>query len=401
MNVLHVHTRSVGGGGAQVVSDLHSRLNKRTNINSKLVVKEKGDEQDDVVEMKGGFLDRGFTHLIERKAGLEGFGSFDSLKLPSLIRDHNTDIVHLHNIHGYYFNIFILRHIPDQVNLLWTFHDMWPITGNCTYAMGCERYQTRCGSCPQLDEYPELPFDTTPLLHRIKMRLFNQDIPVVTPSRWLGRHVAESRLNKPNIRYIPNGVDTEKFSPVDKCEARDIFDIGTDDFVLSFIASNPGDPRKGSKYVIEALNSVSQNHDVTLLTLGSEGFPNEMLNDSIDVRIPGYIPDEKVPYAYAAGDVCIVPSLADNCPLVPLEAMACGTPVIAFDVGGLSEQVTEGTGWLVPPHDTQALRDAILTAIERFPDSKMNNAARKRVVEKYEITQCVTQYQDLYNKILK
>jgi len=400
MNVLQVHTRDQGGGGSQMVSEINQRLNKRNGIISKLLVREKSGSSNEVIELEQSFPERALDHIVERVLSLEGLGSPRSLRLPNWINKWDIDLVHLHNIHGYYFNFLNIARIPEDVALLWTFHDMWPLTGNCTYAYGCEKYQETCRNCPQLNEYPQLRLDTTPVLHRLKRRLFDRDYSIAVPSEWMLDHIRKSHLHKPTMHNVPNGIDIKRYRPLDCQSSRDKYDIKQDQIVILFAASGIHSPRKGFSFLINALENLETKSNITLLAIGGDNLPRNQFDDSFTVRNPGYIPELEVPAAYSAADLCVIPSRAESFGLVATEAMACGTPVVAFEVGGLAEQITEKTGWLVPSEDTEALGETIQQAIDNVPNHSMSEEARERAVNNYDINRCVTQYSEIYKNLL-
>lgn len=400
MNVLHVHTRNQGGGGALMVSEINHRLNNRGCVNSRLLVREKSGDSDSVIEIEPTLPEKALNHVIERVFSLEGLASPRSLQFPNWVHDWDVDLIHLHNIHGYYFNFLNIARIPEDVAMVWTLHDMWPLTGNCTYANGCKKYQETCGSCPELSEYPKLRLDMTPVLHRLKRRLFDRDYSIAVPSEWMLNHVKKSHLSEPTIHHIPNGIDVERYRPLNRRDSRDRFNIQQEQTVILFIASGISSPRKGFTHLADALDDLEHKSGLTLLAIGGDDFPKNRINSSFTVRKPGYIAETNVPTAYSAADLCVIPSRAESFGLVATEAMACGTPVVAFDVGGLAEQITEETGWLAPPGDTEALTKMIQKAIDTAPHPSMSQKARTRVVNKYDISHCVSQYYNLYQNIL-
>jgi glycosyltransferase involved in cell wall biosynthesis len=212
-------------------------------------------------------------------------------------------------------------------------------------------------------------------------------------------HVNMSHISKPTVHHIPDGIDTEHYQPLNSQDSRNRYDIERDSTVILFIASNIDDPTKGVTQLIDALNNLENKSNITLLAIGDGDFPGDRLSDSFTVQNPGYINKSEIPLAYSSADLCVIPSRAESFGLVATESMACGTPVVAFNIGGLAEQITEKTGWLVPPENPEALGKTIQEAIDTIPNTLMSKRARQRVLNNYDIRHCVTQYTDLYKKI--
>jgi len=399
MNVLHVHTIDVSGGGAKMVFEINRRLNGYPDTSSQLLVGTKESDEETVIELNRTAIETGATRVLERYLSLDGLGSPSSLRLRRIIAKQDVDVVHIHNIHGGYFNMLNLALIPESVAVVWTFHDMWPITGNCVYSLGCERFKNSCGSCPQLDEYPSLRFDTTPVLLSIKERLFDCDLTVAAPSEWMYEKVTESRLDQVDLRHVPNGIDTDYFSPRDRERAREYYDVPVDDRVVLFVASSVDSTRKGLGTLLDALDHLSGKGGTSLLAIGGGDLPEDRVSDEFTVRTPGYIPEEDLPVAYSAADICVVPSLAESFGLVATEAMACETPAVVSAVGGLQEQVDPENGWLAEPGNARSFAEAIRMALQNETRDRKGELARQHVLENYRIEDCVGNYHDLYAEL--
>ena len=402
MNVLHIHTRDQGGGGAKMVSNINERLNREFEVDSKLIVGYKSTESDSVWELDQTLPERAFNRLFENVISFNGLGSFRSFWTQKIIRDNNIDIVHLHNLHGRYFNFLNVELIPETTSVVWTFHDIWPMTGGCTHSNDCTKFEASCGSCPELENYPSMEIDTTPILHKLKTNIFNRtNITGVAPSQWMVENIDKSRLSVNDIRHVPNGIDTEMFYPRDRRRSRNHWDIGEDRTVVLFAANNIDNPQKGMQFLISALKHLSHSGTgLELLVIGGNAPTLNELPPEYEYISPGYIPQEMLPLAYSAADLSVVPSKMESFGLVATESMACGTPVVAFNVGGLGEQITSDTGWLVSPYDTDQLASTIESALsdEGLLKEKGQNA-RERVINKYDIQQCVDEYRSIYDDV--
>lgn len=402
MNVLHVHTRDRGGGGAKMVSLINKNLNRKKNISSKMLVGNKSSDSETIREFHYTLPEKAFTHLIERVLSLNGLGSFRSFSFRSIINSNNIDVVHLHNIHGKYFNFLNLLLVPEATRVVWTFHDIWPLTGGCTYSYDCTKFKTNCGECPELRNYPSMLFDNTSLLHKMKMRVFNNtEITVAAPSQWMIENINESKLAVNGLHHVANGINTTDFRPRDTTDARSHFGISHEAAVLLFAANNIDNPQKGMPFLISALQQLSTDRDdIELLVIGGDAPILNQIPSRYEVHAPGYIPEKDLSLAYSAADLCVVPSKMESFGLVATESMACETPVVAFDVGGLSEQITDDTGWLVTPYDTEELAAVIGSALSNSHLETKGKNARERVVEKYGIERCVNRYATIYRRIV-
>jgi len=402
MNVLHIHTRDQGGGGAKMVSNINERLNREFKVDSKLLVGYKLTESDSVWEFDQTLPERAFNRLFENVMSFNGLGSFRSFWTQKIIRDNDIDVIHLHNLHGRYFNFLNIELIPETTNVVWTFHDIWPMTGGCTYSYDCTKFEATCGSCPELENYPSMKIDTTPILHKLKTNIFNKiNITGIAPSRWMVKNIEKSRLSVNDVRHVPNGIDTGMFYPRDRRRSRNNWDIDKDRTIVLFAANNIYNPQKGMRFLISALKDLSYNEtELGLLVIGGDAPILNELPPEYEYTSPGYIPEEMLPLAYSAADLSVVPSKMESFGLVATESMACGTPVVAFNVGGLGEQITSDTGWLVSPYDTDQLASTIESVLsdEELLKEKGQNA-RERVINKYDIQQCVDEYRSIYDDV--
>ena len=225
---------------------------------------------------------------------------------------------------------------------------------------------------------------------------------IVCPSQWLADRVRESYLSKYRIEVIPNGIDTEVFSPKAKMAARERLGIHPEKRIVLFVAADLRDERKGARYFFEALPYIKAD-DWLVLTLGKKVDLKGELTRITNIKQLGYISDRNVlSEVYSAADVFCISSLDDNFPTTVLESLACATPVVGFKVGGIPEQVVEDCGTLVSPRDAKALGKAIT---ELLQDSglreKMSKNCRVRAVAHYSVEEFQDRYVRLYNKIIE
>lgn len=368
--VLHLNHTDVGHGGAAAAGlRLHQSL-LDIGVDSRMAVGARESTDPRVEEVPHWPSVQRQVRRVGWRAGLneiEGVGAFGLTRRPSF---RNADVLHLHALQGGWFSYpavpWLTRHKPAVLTL----HDMWPLTGHCSFSFGCERWRTGCGSCPHPEVFPEIHRDATHLEWLLKRCLWGRtDLTAVTPSRWLAGLVAQSILGNAVIRVIPHGLDLEVFAPQDREASRARFGVPADAVVVLYAAASVADPRKGADMVIRSLSGVTPGlrASCVVLLMGDRAHQTGPPLRAAGYRVVelGYLADDGVKAAvYSAADVLIYPTRADNAPLVILESLACGTPVVAFAVGGIPETVRDGeTGLLVAPEDVAGLTSAVTVLV--------------------------------------
>jgi glycosyltransferase involved in cell wall biosynthesis len=282
-----------------------------------------------------------------------------------------------------------------------TLHDMWAFTGHCSHSFECQRWRTGCGRCPHLDTYPAVPRDATAIEWRLKQRtLGSTPMTVVSPSRWLADLASQSLLQRYPVIVIPNGLDTETYSPQPVPFARDVFGIPHDATVVMHGSANLADTAKGGGSVLEAVGMLPQaiRDRLHLLVMG-DGQPTALRRANVPFTMTGYLSSDRLKaLAYSCADVFVLPTLADNLPLMLQESMACGTPIIASSVGGVPELVRPGqTGYLVRPGDAKDLRDQLARLLEHSNSATaFRERCRRVAVAEYTIQKQVQRMLAIY-----
>ncbi len=409
-NILTLNTANSGGGAEKVAYNLCRELHLR-GYNNKLMAYRINYDADplareivikvpgkDIVYSAGNFLDEIFStnYLFY----------LPSWRIPFMRSTVSADVIHFHNLHGYYFNILTAPLLMLRKPVVWTFHDMWAFTGKCVWSFGCERYQQSCGECPQLSYYPVLKKDTSRFHLRLKKFLYgNRKFVIVTPSDWLRQHAAQSILRNIPMYVIPSPVDTKVFFPEPQMAARQRLGIPPDKKVILFVASWINSiPHKGIATFKEMLGELySRRSDMYTIVVGHlQG--QSVLGDQFLGKETGWIDDPALlRTCYAASDVFISPTLAENSSCTIVEAMASGTATIAYGVGGIPEQITHNeTGLLVPPGDKKSLLDAILSMLDN-PQKRtfIAGEAAKRAAELFGTDVFVRKYLDVYQEAIK
>lgn len=281
-----------------------------------------------------------------------GFGSKQATKrFLEQIRSYDPDVIHLHNLHGYYLHVGVLFDYLKQADkpVIWTLHDCWPFTGHCANLIDCNKWQTGCHHCPKYRRYPSSYTDRSRRNYTLKKQAFCgvPNLTVVTPSQWLGALTAQSFLGKYPIKVIHNGIDTSVFKPTPS-DFRERHGLQNKTIVLGVASAWGRD--KGLYDFYTLANRLGDKYKVVLVGLTAEqkaALPSSILGVSRTNSI------QQLAEIYTAADVFANPTYNDNYPTVNLEAQACGTPVITYHTGGSVESVPQNN--IVPCGDTEAL----------------------------------------------
>jgi glycosyltransferase involved in cell wall biosynthesis len=316
----------------------------------------------------------------------------------------SCDVINLHWIARFVDYPTFFAGIPQHLPVVWTLHDMNPFTGGCHYDYDCRRYTTRCGCCPQLGSLE--PNDLSARVFQRKQVAFAslpaQRFHIVTLNRWMQDRVKQSALlSRFPVSVIPNSIDTEVFAPQDRAAARQSLGIDHEGPIILFAAQSIVDRRKGFRFLLEALGGLDGPADLLLLSLG-EGPSRE------DFRFPqlhlGHIADERaLATVYSAADLFVIPSIQDNLPNTILESLACGTPVVGFNIGGIPDMVRpRETGMLAPAGDVEGLRAAIRQLLQDGTlRLAMAETCRRIALDEYALHVQAERYRRLYESLLQ
>lgn len=340
--------------------------------------------------------------LITRLFDSHGFGSKSATKkmIKEIIKI-NPDIIHLHNLHGYYLNIEILFNylIKANIPVVWTLHDCWSITGHCVYFdfVGCEKWKYQCNQCPQKATYPKsYLMDRSKKNYNLKKELFSSlsNLTLVPVSQWLAEIVKQSLLKDYPIKTIHNGINTEFFKPSSIKTLRIKYNL-EDKYIVLGVASG-WSLRKGMKDFIELNKRLNSEFQIILVGLTKKQI-NTLPKNIIGIEKTETI-TELVEF-YSESDVFLNLTYEDNFPTTNIEAMACGTPVITYKTGGSPESITKETGIVVEKGDIDAVIKAI-TTIKGNGKSYYSNFCRQRAEQFYNKDNKFKEYLKLYNEIL-
>ena len=405
MRILQINSHYNQGGAARIVACIHSQL--RMDGQESYVAYGRGAKaEDEWVYRFDSVPEVYFSALASRLSGLNGwYNRLATRRLIRYIDRVQPDILHLHALHGYYLNFPMLFAYINRRKLpcVWTFHDCHAFVGNCGYFFECNRWKTGCGRCSRRKGYPASQFfDFTSFMWKRKKELFTGEAPkiIVTPSDWLTGQAQDSYFGIYPCVTIRNGIDTlHTFYPRDRAACRAKYGFGREDKLVLGIAVGYGDPRKGARYIIRAAKNLGD--EVKVILIGWEESNNGMLEGTDNIiTFPGTADTHMLAEYYSMADVFVLPSLAENYATVSLESMACGTPVVGFDAGGIPEQLTGHKGITVPTGNQEAFEEAIRQALR--PDSGLLRGEElATIIRRENSTQkMVGEYLEIYEKLM-
>ena len=333
--------------------------------------------------------------------GGHGLGSKHSTRLfVEAIKGINPDIIHLHNIHGYYINYPILFNYLKECNIpvVWTFHDCWSMTGQCTHfeLIGCKKWKSveGCNHCPQLGASYKTIVDRSHRNWKLKKEIFTavENLTIVTVSEWLKNIVENSFLGAKSIKVIHNGVDLNCFKPTPVTR----MELGLDEEkpVVLGVSSEWG-KKKGIKEFIE----LAMNETYQVVMIGVTEQQLKSLPSSIKAIKRTNNVKELVKY-YSVADVFVNPTYEDSFPTVNLESLACGTPVVTYRTGGSPEAIDEETGIIVEQGDLLGLIKSIEIITSKKKD-EISSICRRRAERLFNKDDRFNDYIDLYNSLIK
>lgn len=340
----------------------------------------------------GGYWNKAIHLGLSRLTGLHGvFSRIATYQLLRKVKVYDPDIIHLHNLHGWYINIPMLVSYINKYNkpVVWTLHDCWALTGHCPHydMIGCDKWKTECHDCPIYNKYPKSYVDSSRKMHKLKKKWFGsiKNLTIVTPSEWLMQQVKLSYLKDKNCAVINNGIDLDKYNVSPTIyKSNDKFKI----LGLSIDWSY----KKGLDVFVKLAELLDDSFEITLVGT----------NDELDKQLPANIRSihrtqnqEELAQLYNESDVFVNPTREENFPTVNIEAIACGLPVITFNTGGSPEIIDETCGIVVPKDDL----DALIKAIQKIRKNPLSrDACRKRAL-RYDRNKKFMEYIELYKSI--
>lgn len=417
MNILFLNTSDQQGGAAIAAKRIADALNKE-HMKVVMLVRDKTGTDFDVVPIRQTpKLTYNFAmerikiwanNLFSRKnlfaVSIANTGS----RITQLPEFKNADIIHLHWINQGFLSLREIKRIIDSGKpVVWTMHDMWPITGICHHARACTKYTFECMKCPFIRAKHSSKDLSYKVFHR-KMNIYQssvQPINFVGCSKWLMRKAMDSALTEnQNVLNIPNPINTDVFQPLTTEDCRKHFGLPKNMKLILFGAAKTTNKRKGIEYFINACLELRQT-TTTPISIVLYGSDSDQLKDrfTLPTYSLGYIRNEKdIIRLYNAVDLFALPSLEENLPNSIMEAMACGVPCVGFDIGGIPELIDHlHNGYIAKYKSSTDLAQGLKWVLENNKEQTLSQEARRKVLDCFSEKTVARQYINLYNNILK
>lgn len=405
MRVVHVNQSDAHGGAAKAAMRLH-QAQCAAGIDSRLFVADRAQPEASITSVTSRVgrlmapLHRRATHALTAQLRTPNPVAHEpalfSAGAARPIRHAGADLVHLHWVSNGLLSLRDLARMP--MPLVWTLHDMWPFCGAEHYA---DDTRWRDGYHAQNRPDGEAGFDLNRWVWRKKQRLWSRPMHLVAPSHWLAALVRQSALmGRWPVTVIPNAIDLEHWAPLEKAAARQALGLPNDQPVLVFGAMGGAkDPRKGFDLLRAALDHLAQRPGPAPRLLIFGGQAGTQMHLPFPAKALGHLHDDlSLRLLYSAADALILPSRLDNLPNTGVEAQACGTPVVGFDVGGMGDIVRHRkTGYLARPQDSTDLAEGIAWALSQ---TGLGQAARAHAEAQFAAPKVAAQYRALYETIL-
>lgn len=363
MKVLQINSVCGVGSTGRIATDLYKVLEEQGH--ECVIAYGRGTAPEGIKTIKIGTDFDNYMHVAKtRLFDKHGFGSTKATKeFIKKVKEYDPDVIHLHNIHGYYINIEILFDYLKKSNkkVIWTLHDCWAFTGHCAYFdyVGCDKWKLECKDCPQKKEYPNsLVLDSSKSNYEKKKMIFTgvKNLTIVTPSKWLSGLVKESYLSEYKVKVINNGIDLDVFKPT-KSDFRKRYGLENKCIILG--VASVWNRRKGLSYLIKLSEMLDETYKIIVVGVNKkqkEKLPNNMIGIIKTNNV------KELVEIYSASDIFVNPTLEDNFPTTNLEALACGGFVITFNTGGSIESVSNKNGFIVEKNDITQLYKKIIEA---------------------------------------
>lgn len=397
MKVLQINSVCGYGSTGRIATDLYDMLTEEGHECCIAYGRGKAPAKYKTIKI-GNKLDF-FSHVLKtRLFDLHGLGSKIATKrFIKEIEKYNPDVIHLHNIHGYYINFEVLFNYLSTLSIpiVWLLHDAWSISGHSAHFKLDKNgnIPTKNEKKNQHREYPTSYFyDNSRKNFLLKQKKFTAitNMTIVTPSYWLANLVEKSFLNKYEIVTIHNGTDLSKFKPI-KSDFRQINGLQDKKIILG--VASIWSEKKGLHIFNELAGKLDDNYKIILVGITDK--QKRKLNPSI-ISISRTESIDELAMLYSAADLFVNPTTEDNFPTTNIEALACGTPVITFDTGGCSEAIDEKTGVVIKGNNTEGLINIIVEKV-KFPFS--NNNCRQQAIN-FDKDKKYKEYIDLYERVL-
>jgi len=397
MRILLVDVNCKNSSTGRIVYDLYTEFNKSGHEAAICYGRGQKVKEHNIYKFSGNW--EVYLHaLLTRITGLEGcYSYFATKKLTKFIEKFKPDVVHLHDIYGYFINdIALLRYLKNSgVQVVWTLHAENPYTGKCGHAYECNKWLKECGGCSQKKEYPKSWFfDFTKYTFRRKKEVMSDfsNILLVTPSKWLADRVKLSFLKNKKLKVIHNGIDLADFHIYDTSELRSNLNIGENEKILLHVAPyGLLDERKGGKYVMELARQL-EDEKIKIVVVGEyvtiDNFPGNIIQ-------VGKIYDKNLlAQYYSMADLMVITSKKETFSMICAESLSCGTPVIGFEAGAPSEVAPDGYALFTEYGDVGLLKNNILNYFSGKIKFKSKEDCENFAKERYSKEKMQREYVD-------
>ncbi|MBE9178848.1 glycosyltransferase family 4 protein [Oculatella sp. LEGE 06141] len=417
MKVLHLSTFDIDGGAARAAYRVHQGL-RHIGVNSQMLVRGKSSPDPTVMAPKT-FLEKGVARLradlnsrplkpYRHSNPAVASGKFSLQWFPDglapKVAHINPDVINLHWVSDGYLQIETIAKFNKPI--VWTLMDMWAFTGGCHYSDTCDRYMQSCGACPSLRSTKE--HDLSRKVWTRKVNAWKDvNLTLVSPTHWLADCARSSSLLKNHqIEVIPFCLDTQAFKPIDKKAAREILNFPQDKLLVLFGAIEATkDRRKGFHLLQPALQKLGQTEwreKIELVVFGASA-PETPIDLGFKAHYLGRLKDDiSLAVVYSAADVMVVPSIQEAFGQTGSEAIACATPVVAFDDTGLKDIVEhQQNGYLAKPFEVDDLARGIAWVLEDSDrHQKLARRAREKAEQEFYLDLQAYRYRTLFEKLL-
>ena len=420
IKVLSLCSSDSRGGAARVAVSIHSNLNA-CGVHSEMIVfyKEQNDaaihslldfaphnKLHDLIyrigkKIRNLRLQRRFSRYPNQDKNYKSDLSYTYFY--GALQKMEYDVLHLHWICDKFLSLDELPKVKKPI--VWTMHDEWAYCGVCHYHYDCDKFMSECGSCPQLGSNDNNDLANKVWLH--KKKIYEQlDLHIVCPSNWIANQARQSALlENADIRVIPNGIDTNEFRPYSVNEIENEFPTVRRDMPVIVYGAMSATTNyiKGFECLKKSLEILDKkNLKVQLVVFGAEEKDINLHYDNIEVVNVGYVSDKKQLAAlYSLADVTVVPSLSENLSCVIMESLSCGTPVVAYNIGGNSDMIDHcQNGYIAKPQNAADFAEGIKWCLENNQNNKLGQNARKKVQDNFDIKVIAQKYAALYRELV-
>ena len=382
-SVVHITFSTHGGAGkvAQRLVALQSSFGMKSSLLTATEGKLPSLLLSDPFLVARGLLD---FYLVRRTQNSHLFSLFRNTeqKLDSSVLDERSEVIHLHWTPGMIGSEGIRALVDSGKKVVWTTHDMWPMTGGCHHALGCEKYQSSCEHCPQTRE-----FFQTKVSNEFKRRQqvidHGRGIEIIAPSKWMSDKLKKSSMfTNANVSIIPNYLDTAHFSPRDKASSRRVFGISEDEFVIGCAAADLADPMKGISNVMDVVRKLQDSYPETKFRLLLVGAGNKAVSDQL-FKTTGLLDDNSMVDAYNSMDVFVSASFAESFSYTLAEAAAVGIPRVCLNESSMPEMIEPGVTGLIANSLGEMAQTLITLARDANLAHLMGRKSREMAIQRF------------------